>query len=730
LLTLGVEITKYYYSTIHHVLNQKINIMMINWRAVPFVRLFLPFALGIVAAEYGAALPMLWVNAILCVSILCVVVIAIRRVEFRHRWLFGGPLSIFLFLLGFQSVFYRNELNDDRHFKQFLTENAQTEQIMFATVTDFSERPNNYRLTLSCQKMGTAADSMHDCVGNALVYIRKDSSEKGTPQYGDLILIKSKIHAVEPPKNPDAFDFQKYLHRQNIHYQSFAALEDVQILAQRRGNPIQQFAIDCQKHLLAILKRHLTTDREFAVGSALLLGYRDAVDEDVRNAYVQTGSMHILAVSGMHILLIFNGLQWIFKAYKSGNRRFRWTKAILSLLLIWLFALITGLSASVLRAAVMATFLAVGQTIKRRGNTYNILAASAFMLLIWNPMFLLDVGFQLSYLAVIGIVHFYPKIQKMVISKNKIINWTWDALAIGFAAQLVVTPLSLYYFHQFPTYFWLSGLLAVPVSSAALYVGIALFFLDWVPYLSYILGKILFGCIYFMNEIIFSIQRFPLAVVDKLSFSLIAVLLFYPALIHIAFAIQSRKLRGFWGPLSIIIVLNSLYAFSTIRHSQQKRIVIYHVYKNSLIDFMDGETCYSFTKKENGNPDTIRALKFAADNHRTQLQIKEIQRFSFYDTLKQANISYFEGLCQFDSFRLGIIDRLPNTPIALPFDAILIRNNPRFSIEDLNQKIQFKQVILDASNSRYRVEKWKTMCITLGIPFYDIGESGAWSHDF
>jgi competence protein ComEC len=704
--------------------------MMINWREVPFVRLFLPFALGIVTAEYGFTCPALWINVLICLSILCIGFMTIRRVEFRQRWLFGIPLSIFLFLFGLQSVFYRNELNDGRHFKQFLTENPQSEQITLAMVTDFSERPNNYRLTLSCQKMGMTADSMHDCVGNTLVYIRRDSSEKMPPQYGDLILIKSKVRTVEPPKNPDAFDFQQYLHRQNIHYQSFVTLDDVKILAERRGNPIQQLAVDCQKHLLSILKKHLTTDREFAVGSALLLGYRDAVDEDVRNAYVQTGSMHILAVSGMHILLIFNGLQWVFKIYKSGNRRFRWTKAILSLLLIWLFALITGLGASVLRAAVMATFLAVGQTIKRRGNIYNILAASAFVLLLWNPMFLFDVGFQLSYFAVLGIVYFYPKIQKIVISKNKIINWTWDALAIGFAAQLVVTPLSLYYFHQFPTYFWLSGLLAVPVSSGALYIGIALFFLDWLPYINYFLGKILFGCIYFMNEIIFSIQRFPLSVVDKLSFSFISVLLFYPILIHIAFVIHSKKLRGFFVPLSIFIILSSLYAFSTIQHMQQKRIVIYNVYKNSLIDFMDGETCFSFTKKENEKPDTIRALKFAAHSHRTQLQINKIQTFNFDDTLKVAHFNYHEGICQFGSFRLAIIDKLPNMSISLLFDAVLIRNNPRFSIQDLSQKVQFKQVIFDASNSYYHVDKWKNMCTTLKIPFYDIGELGAWSHNF
>jgi competence protein ComEC len=703
---------------------------MINWREFPFVRLFLPFALGIVCAEYGFTLPELWSNAMLCLSMLCMVFLAFRRVEFRWRWLFGGPLSIFLFFFAQQSVFYKNEGNDAHHFSQFLTANPQAEQITLATVTDFSERPNNYRLTLSLKKIGTAADSMHDCTGNALVYIRKDSSENKTPQYGDLILMKSKLRPVEPVKNPEAFDFQKYLHRQNIHYQTFATLDDVKILAERRGNPIQQLAINWQKRLLAILKKHLTTDREFAVGSALLLGYRDAVGEEVRNAYVQTGSMHILAVSGMHIVLIFNGLQLIFNVYKSGNRRFRWTKAILSLVLIWLFALITGLSASVLRAAVMATFLAIGQTMKRKVHIFNILAASAFALLLWNPMFLFDVGFQLSYFAVMGIVYFFPKIQKLVISKNKVVNWTWDALAIGFAAQLVVTPLSLYYFHQFPTYFWLSGLLAVPVSSGALYVGIALFLMDWIPYVGYFLGKILFGCVFLMNEIIFLIQTFPLAIVDKLSFSLVSVVGFYFILIHILLSIPKRKLRSFLGPLSIILLLSGIYAFSTIQHIKQKKIVVYHIYKNSLIDFIDGQTCYSFTKQENGKVDTAHALKFAAENFHTQLQINKIQTFNFDDTLKTRGFCYYKGLCQFDSFRLFILDAPLKAAIPIRLHALVIRNNPRLTIEDLHQKVQFDEIIFDASNSRYHVDKWKTVCINLGLPYHDVAQSGAWVHDF
>ena len=229
----------------------------------------------------------------------------------------------------------------------------------------------------------------------------------------DLVLVESSIREVEPPKNPDAFDFKNYLHHQNIHYQSFVQQDGIKILAQKRGNYILGIIADWQTTLIAILKEHLPTEREFAVGSALILGYRDAVTDEVRDAYVQTGSMHILAVSGMHILLIFNAFDWFLSFYKNGSRRWQWTKAGISIVLIWVFTLLTGAGASVLRAAVMSTFLAFGKGWGRKVSVYNVLAASAFVLLLWNPFWLFDVGFQLSYLAVIGIVYFQPKIRAL-----------------------------------------------------------------------------------------------------------------------------------------------------------------------------------------------------------------------------------------------------------------------------------------------------------------------------
>ena len=475
---------------------------LINWREIPFVRLFIPFVLGIMSAEFWQLDSPTYGNIILSLSMFCIIFLVFKKTTFQSRWAFGIPLSIFLFSMGYQSVFYHNENHNANHFKNVF--DTPEEKIIVGIVTDRIEKATNFRLTVAVQKVGNTADSMHLVSGNVLFYLKKDSVLETPPQYGDLILTKAKISEVEPPKNPDAFDFKRYLHFQNIHYQSFIYQDDIKTLAHNRGNLIVQTIAHWQMQLINILKKHLPTEREFAVGSALILGYRDAVTEEVKDAYVGTGSMHILAVSGMHIMLIFTAFYWILSFYKTGNRRWRWTKALISIILIWIFTLLTGAGASVVRAAVMASFLAVSKGWGRQVSIYNVLAASAFTLLIWNPFWLFDVGFQLSYLAVIGIVYFHPKIRKLLIFKNKIADEAWKATSIGLSAQLVVTPISLYYFHQFPTYFWLSGLLAVPVSTGALYAGIALFFFSKVPYLGLILGKILFGLVWTMNEMLLS----------------------------------------------------------------------------------------------------------------------------------------------------------------------------------------------------------------------------------
>ena len=697
---------------------------LINWREMPFVRLFIPLALGVVWAEFWQPTSPSFGNVILSLSTLCVLFLAFKKTAFHSRWVFGIPLSIFLFSMGYQSIFYHNESHNTNHFKNVF--DMPDEKIIVGIVTDRVEKATNFRLTVAVQKMGNAADSMQDVSGNLLFYLKKDSLHTSPPQYGDLILNKAKITEIEPPKNPDAFNFKRYLHFQNIHYQSFIYQDDIKILAQNRGNPIIQTIAHWQIQLIDILKEHLPTEREFAVGSALILGYRDGVTEEVKDAYVGTGSMHILAISGMHIVLIFTCFEWFLSFYKSGSRRWRWTKAVISIILIWIFTLLTGAGASVVRAAVMSSFLAVSKGWGRKVSIYNVLASSAFILLLWNPFWLFDVGFQLSYLAVIGIVYFQPKIRKLLIFKNKIANWVWEATSVGLSAQLVVTPISLYYFHQFPTYFWLSGLLAVPVSSGALYAGIALFFFTKIPYLSLIIGKILFGFVWTMNEIVFFIQKLPLSILTGFWVSAIGVLGIYVALVGIAVAFKTRQLKVMIYPLSIVAFLSISMAFSNIKTMQQREIVVYHINQNTVVDFIDGQKCYSFSKKNNEKVETLSKIKYAVENHRMRLNINKLETSEFNISEKYPNFIYHYGISQFCDYKMAILDNLPQNNILLSVNTVLIHQNARMTIADLQQHFRFDSLIFDGSNARWRVEKWKKECHSLNIPYHDTFEKGAW----
>ena len=162
---------------------------LFNWREMPFVRLFIPLALGIVAAEYWQPNSPFWANVILVLSAICIIFFVLKKTEFRWRWLFGIPLSIFLFLLGFQTVFYQNDTHSPYHFKNNLHDND--EKIIVGIVTDHLEKATNYRLTLEVHKMGNTSDSLHDVSGNLLLYLKKDSLSKNPPQYGDLVLIQT-----------------------------------------------------------------------------------------------------------------------------------------------------------------------------------------------------------------------------------------------------------------------------------------------------------------------------------------------------------------------------------------------------------------------------------------------------------------------------------------------------------------------------------------------------------
>jgi competence protein ComEC len=698
-----------------------------SWHEIPFIRLLLPFVMGIVVSEFLPYLPYTYAVYALIVTFIIVFVLNMLKASFRYRWLFGIPLSIFLFLGSYVLAFYNNELNHAAHFRHYIEVDKET--ILVGIVTDKSERINHHRLVVGVQSIVSEKNTSLKASGNALIYIKKDSLE-APPQYGDLIVTHIKLREMEPLKNPHAFDFKQYWHLQNIHYQGFINFDDITVKAQGEGNPIMSLALRCQNHFVQLLKNAFGAGDEWAVGSALLLGNKEAISDEIRNAYIETGAMHILAISGMHILLIFQMLDKILSLYKSGNRQWRWLKTGILVTVTILFSLLVGLGASVLRAAVMASFMSISKAMWRRVNILNVLAASAMVLLLYNPLWLFDVGFQLSYVAVAGIVYFAPFFQKLLVFEFMPYSKVWANISVGLAAQLAVTPLALYYFHQFPVWFWLTGLLVGVVADGALIVGIVYFIVSSIPVLNSLVSEILFGLLWVMNKLVFIVDKLPVHLIDGFWLPLWLVGCLYIALLFLVRGIVLRKLQPINMALCSTLFLIALYGFSDITKKPIKQIIAYHIPQNTLIDVIHGDSCHTYFKKFSKNISAENKIKFAADNHRKALKIKGLNIFDINKYCKNNYLLYQHNVICYDGYIVLVLDKLPINSVNLHVNTVILSDNPRFDIEELMQLLTFDTLVFDASNSQKRVKQWIEDCQKLGVKYHDIASNGAWVQNF
>ncbi|MEM9053079.1 MAG: ComEC/Rec2 family competence protein, partial [Bacteroidota bacterium] len=310
--------------------------------------------------------------------------------------------------------------------------------------------------------------------------------------------------------------------------------------------------------------------REFGVISALVLGDKAQLDVDLRRQFVNAGVVHILAVSGLHVGIIYFLFGWLFDLLL--KKKGRLLKFILLLLILWAYAALTGFSPSVLRAATMFSFISLGKYHWKYGNVYNMIAGSAVVLLVVDPLLITQVGFQLSYLAVIGIVYFHPKFYSLLTFETWLPDKIWSLTCVSLSAQLATFPLSVFYFHQFPVLFPLSNLLVIPLATAILYLGISWLILSWVPFLSSILEFLTIKATYILNLTVETFNELPIVTLRGLYLTEIETILLYSLIVTIAgFVAKPIKLRLRFSMVFAGFMLISLTSRS-LRNTFQDRV--------------------------------------------------------------------------------------------------------------------------------------------------------------
>jgi len=520
---------------------------------IPFAVLLIPFiagiAFGLILAP-AADPAILWlIFSLLGISFYILSKAYGRLHIYKRQWLGGALIHLILFIAGWLSLSSYIDLNKPNHFSKipakYLLVKISNEPILKNVLLRFTaETEENISGSQKTLSSGNLLVTVIDTAATALYY-------------GDELLIQANYQPVPPPANPAEFNYKKYLANQNIHYQCFLQHGQYQILKKNTGNALIAFSLRLRQRLIERLKQNLHSPEAIAVASTLILGYKADLGKDVLQAYSKTGTIHVLSVSGAHVAIVFILLEFVF-GFMSRFRHGRAIKAGLIITIIWYYALLSGFSPAVCRAAVMISMVIIGRTFSRTISTLNILTVSAFALLLYDPLFITDVGFQLSYLAVAGLIVLQPVVYKWVTFKNNWADKLWALCSVSIAAQVITFPLSAYYFHQFPVYFLISNLFIIIPSAVIMYAGIAYFLLGWIPVLGEIFGYILEKSILLMDRVLAFIEYAPWSGISKIWLTTAEYLLLYGIIISGFYWIYNRKPRL----LQLSLALTLLFAIS------------------------------------------------------------------------------------------------------------------------------------------------------------------------
>ncbi len=554
---------------------------MFRWIPYTFVRTVLFFIGGIVTGYYQPSLISVSFAFVLAGALLVAYVAVARRGrQVRPRPNPGSIALSVVFILGYVHVGLQTESEEEDHLLRC------TEEVFAfrAIVTRFpEERARSWKLEARVD--GIYTPHWQERRGGIVLYF--DKSDFPEPfVYGDVLLIRGVPQLPDSARNPRQFDYRRHLALRNIYHQCFVRGDDVHKVGHAPDNVVRKFAYQCRRRAGAVLDRYLSGDRERGVASALVLGVTDGLDNDLLAAYSGTGTMHILAVSGLHISVIYMILLRVLSPL-NNSRRGRWIVAFVSLALLWLYALITGLSPSVLRAVMMFSFLAIAKPWSRSTNVYNTLAVSAFFLLVYDPFLVFSVGFQLSYIAVLGIVHIYPRILHAWQPDHVITVHVWKAAAVSISAQLATLPVSLLYFHQFPNYFLVSNLLVVPLSFVILVAGLVLIGVSFISVVAVVIGICLSWIVRLANGIVFAMDNLPFAVIDNLYISVAQAMLLLLLIALVLTLFDTKEFRYVVYCFTTVLAFSILQWVHFYRNVDVRSLVVYHVPGRSAIDLID-----------------------------------------------------------------------------------------------------------------------------------------------
>ena len=613
---------------------------------------------------------------------------------------FTTSCFILSFAIGNFSAVVHQHTNVANHYSHFSIASNQNVKMKVVLTERWKPTEKNTRFVGDLYELNGKVST-----GKILLNFRRDKTTADL-KIGSKVAINSKLLQLQKPLNPDQFDYSSFLKNKSIYGQVYADDSSIAVFSTVEKSIFYYSAI-FRNRVIENLKNSGFNAKELGVVHALILGQRQDLDPTVLQNYQYAGAIHILSVSGLHVGFVLIFLKFFLNFLPNSNR-FRVFKVLVIILILWCFALVAGFTPSVVRSVTMFSFVAVGMYMRRKTYIFYTFYCSIFLILLFQPSFLFDVGFQLSYMALFFILWLQPEFVKVWQPKNIVLDHLWQVLTITFAAQLGTMPLSLYYFHQFPGLFFVTNLLVMFLITCIMFVGLITVLIAFWTVIPTLFAKILEKMIWFLNYIVEQVASFESFIFKDISFNFWMMATLYLVIFGIGWFLIKRNFRNTSILLASILGFQLSAILFDFNAKNKNEMLVFNSKYSSLILERSGEKVTVFSSAGESLIRTDRnIISFNVANGTTITDVQEIPELLFFRSKK---------ILILDSTSVFVPNLKPSI--------LIISQSPKVNFDRFLAAYQPEVVIADASNYRNVVEKLRKTCDQKKIPFHAVAEKG------
>lgn len=672
--------------------------------------MLIPFIAGIFLGNYfffeDVRLPFTLALGVVLIGLLLYIIYRKFR-QYSSRWCFGAFAYLFFLVAGF--------CWQNLHLQRTVISFPPHESVYRVILTEHpEEKEKSIRCRVQVIGQGDSLSVRKQAPCHAQIYFPLDSAGKALKR-GNELLLSTRLALPASRGNPDEFDYARYLIHKGISATGFVSSGKWCVITHHPQRAVHHYAANCRNRVLSLYRTLGFREDSFAVLSALTIGYKEELSESIRESYSVSGAGHVLALSGLHIGFLYAFLFLLLKQIPGHSNRMNILRVAIVILSLWVFAFITGFSPSVVRSVIMFSLLGVAMFFPDRPASFNTLSVAGFAMLIYNPSWLFDVGFQFSFMAVAAILLIHNWSYRQMVFKNRFLNWLWELISVSMAAQIGVAPLVLLYFSRFPVHFLLTNILVIPLVTLIIYGAITMLLFSFIPVVGQMIAWALNLLLELLNRVVVEIEKLPFASIDNVWIYRLEVLLFYVALLLLGGYVVRRRPRFMLAFLAVVLLMSAYRVYKVDTDRPQHSLVFYNVRNCPVVHCIlpNGKSWLAYA-------DTLpdeRRLTYVASNYWNRMHLAApvpvLTDYAEKHFVRRGDILSFGGK------RIGIINhnrwREVKTESPFSIDCLYLCRGYTGSVENLTPVFNIRHVVLDSSLPDYRQQALQEECTRLGI---------------